>query len=410
MKARLVFALLLASIAAMTMGAGSAQASKGMEVALQDDNIFLGNRPAFSPQLALNRAREIGVTRIRVNVTWTQVVGDTNATKKKAPKGLEYNWTQIDRLIDLAALRGIRIHLCLTGPAPAYATAKKRKGVYKPSAAKFGAFARAAATHFKGRVDRYSIWNEPNLDQWLTPSKSAPQLYRKLFESSFKAIKKADKKAKVLMGETAPYEQKRRNGRLRTWAPVAFLRAVACVDNRFKRSRKKCKLLKADGYAHHPYDYRVAPNRVSKVARGRDNATMGQIGNLTRALSKLAKARALRTPKGKPVDVFLTEFGYFRKNAKTKKNYLGSEKKRGSYLVKAFSLAQKNRRIKQQLQYLLVEVSEGDFGDFFDMSLLDSDNKETLPFTKLRSWAATAAAKGQIKAPGRRIFLPPKKP
>lgn len=410
MKPRLVLALLLTAICALTLGAGSAQASKRMEVAIQDDNAFLGKRFGFSPQLALDRAKEIGVTRIRVNVSWTQVVGDKNAAKKKAPKGLRYQWAEIDRLIDLAAARGIRIHLCLTGPAPAYATAKRRKGVYKVNPAKFAAFARAAARHFKGRVDRYSIWNEPNLDQWLTPSRSAPKIYRKLFESSFKAIKRADKKAKVLIGETAPYEQKRRNGKLRTMAPVAFVRAVACVNKKYKRSGKKCKPLKADGYAHHPYDYRVAPNRVSKVAKGRDNATMGQISNLTRALSKLAKARALRTPKGRPLDVYLTEFGYFRKNAKTKKNYLGSEKRRASYLVRAFKLAQKNRRIKQQLQYLLVEISEGDFGDFFDMSLLDSDNKETLPFAKLRSWAAKAAAKGQIKKPGVRVFLPPKNP
>ena len=86
------------------------------------------------------------------------------------------------------------------------------------------------AEHFAGRVDRYSIWNEPNWRTWLGPLKSAPGLYRSLYTRGYDAIKKADPRAKVLIGETSPYE---RPG-LST-APIAFLRKVACVNSKYKR-------------------------------------------------------------------------------------------------------------------------------------------------------------------------------
>ena len=64
----------------------------------------------------------------------------------------------------------------------------------------------------------------------------------------------------------------------------------------------------ADGYAHHPYDFANPP---AAPYPGADNVTMGTLGRLTTALDRLAAAKALRTPDGKPLDVYLTEFGYF---------------------------------------------------------------------------------------------------
>ena len=88
--------------------------------------------------------------------------------------------------------RGIKLQLTITGPAPASATADHKIGGNRPDPVKFAAFARTVAVHFKGRVDRYSIWNEPNLSAWLSPSKSAPQLYRSLYKAGYTAIKTVD--------------------------------------------------------------------------------------------------------------------------------------------------------------------------------------------------------------------------
>ena len=49
----------------------------------------------------------------------------------------------------------------------------------------FGKWAGVVAEHFAGRVDRYSIWNEPNWKTWLGPLKAAPALYRSLYTRGY---------------------------------------------------------------------------------------------------------------------------------------------------------------------------------------------------------------------------------
>ena len=83
---------------------------------------------------------------------------------QQAGQILNYYFAGFDQLIDPAAENGIRS----TSRSPARRRAGRRQALrsarrwYKPNATEFGKFAAIAAEHFKGRVDRYSIWNEPN--------------------------------------------------------------------------------------------------------------------------------------------------------------------------------------------------------------------------------------------------------
>ena len=178
------------------------------------------------------------------------------------------------------------MHLSLTGPAPRWADARSaaiKQAWYKPNAREFGKWVAVVAEHFAGRVDRYSIWNEPNWRTWLGPLKAGPALYRSLYTRGYAAIKEADPRAKVLIGETSPYG---RPG-LST-APLAFLRKVDLREQEATGAWAAARALKADGYAHHPYDFRHAPNFQYP---GADNVTIGTLSRLTRALDRL---RALR--------------------------------------------------------------------------------------------------------------------
>jgi hypothetical protein len=212
--------------------------------------------------------------------------------------------------------------------------------VYKPKAGKFRAFAHAAALHFRGRVSRYSIWNEPNYVGWLKPLRSAPRIYRGLMAAGYRGIKSVQPRAQVLFGETVPYASKGHST-----APLWFLRHATCVDRHWHRHCRRG--LKADGYAHHPYDFLHSPHFRYP---GRSNVTIGTLGRLTRALNRLARNGALRTSRGKRLNVYLTEFGYF-----------GSGKRRipagrrAKYLRQAYRIARRNSRVKQMLQYLLVQ-------------------------------------------------------
>jgi hypothetical protein len=372
---------------------GDARAARGMELAIQDDALFVQGNKRFRGNKAFDYAKQLGITRIRVNLLWAYTMPRQQHNARRKPATINYDFRQIDELIDRAASNGMRIHLSLTGPAPRWANAKRArtpKAWYKPNAAQFGQFVRVAAQHFKGRVDRYSIWNEPNWKTWLGPLKSAPGLYRAMYVRAYSAIKKVDRRAQVLIGETSPYG---RPG-LAT-SPLAFLRKVTCVNSKYRRVAK-CPKLKADGYAHHPYDFRHAPNFEYP---GEDNVTIGTLSRLPRALDRLRRSGALRTPRGGRMPLYLTEYGYFASGKRAL-----SAKTRSRYLKQAYTLALRNGRVKSQMQYLMLTLPRGS-DSTFNTGLVSRSGKRLPQFNALRSWYR--ANRGRVKRPQRSFALPP---
>src|SRR3954452_2820103 len=320
---------LATALITLVVPAASAQASSRMEFALQDDSVFV-NEYFMPREKALEHAKKLRAQRIRVNVLWARTLVSGANAKKPPKKGAQYDFSRLDALQAAAAAKGIKLQLTLSGPAPAWATKDHKVGANQPDPVKFAAFARTAPAHFGGRVDRYSIWNEPNLRVWLAPTAKAPTLYRSLYRAGYSAIKTVDPKAQVLFGELAPY----RDGR--TIAPLAFLRAAT-----------KGKLLKADGFALHPYQFTSAPTRL---AGGPDDAPISQLKRVTKLLDKLAKAHKLRNAKGKGLDLYLTEFGYLSKGTRAL-----AQGTRAKYLKAAYQIARKNPRVREILQYQLVD-------------------------------------------------------
>src|SRR3954466_7068403 len=359
----------------------AAHAAHGMELAVQDDAVLMSRLYGSVPK-TMKLVSQLKASRIRANVTWSYVVGKA-AKRRTAPEHIAYNWTGYDALIREAAARGIRVQLTLTGPAPAWATGNHRVGHYMPKSSPFRAFASAAAEHFRGRVDRYSIWNEPNYVHWLAPLSRGPKLYRALYVAACAAIKRADPGAQVLIGETSPF-----GSRGRSTAPLKFLRALTCATGEYSAARQ-CSPLWADGYAQHAYDPTHAPTYRYP---GADNVTLATLDRLTRALDKLAAADLLTDPDGRPLGVYVTEYGYF---ASGKKRI--SAARHASYLVKAFRMAQANPRVREMLQYLIVKP-RGNLRHF-DTSIADSRGRPTLPFKKLAAWSKAALEAGRIAAP-----------
>jgi hypothetical protein len=379
---------LIALLTAFLFAAGDARAAAGLEVALQDDDVFVsqitGNR-----ETAFAQAQQMGVTRLRFNIIWSRVMPGDQAAATAAPVAVNYDFSLYDQAIAAAAAHGLRVQLTLTGPAPAWATANHRVGVYRPNAAAFAAFARAATIHFSGRVDRYTIWNEPNLKAWLAPLKSAAITYRALYAAGYAAIKDVDPNAAVLIGETAP------NGRKgRMTAPLDFLAGLTCSTPTFSK-RKRCAPLVADGYAHHPYAFTVSPKKASG---GRRDVTMATLARLTRALTKLARRHVLVTPTGRSLDLYLTEFGYFNGNKRAL-----PMSKRVAYLKLAFKIARLNPRVRQLLQYILVDRSN----DIFRTGVVNTDGSPLPTFTGITAWAQHEQQTHGIAVTTGPISLPP---
>ena len=361
--------MLAVALAAALAGCGSsdddAPPPRGIEVAIQDNAVLL-HRLYYGRDRAFDRLRELGVSWIRAPLIWHQV---------ERPDG-SFDFSEAESLVDAAREEGFQVQLGLIPPAPASATGDGRVGVVRPSPERFAAFARAAAERFRSRVRRWSIWNEPNLVNWLRPVAEMPELYRALYEAGHRAIKSVSPDAQVLIGETAPHVR-RGDG----VAPLSFLRRLTAAGP-----------LAADGWAHHSYDFEAPPEREYP---GDDNVTLGSIDRLVRALDRLAADGALRDRAGRPLDVWITEFGYFQTTGRAL-----APRRRADYVRRAFELAaSRYPRVRQLLQYLLVSPPEGFPGGRFDTSLLTRSGQPTPAFEALAGWARAAAAAGVVVSP-----------
>ena len=357
---------------ATSLGAvSSAHAARGMEVGLQDDAVFL-YQSYYNRDLALQQAKQLGVTRLRVNVLWNRIASAQNS-RRHAPAQVIYNWGPYDSIVDAAAFYGIKVQMTVAGPAPAWANGKHRPGLhagaYKPNARLYGQFVHAVALHFRGRVDRYSIWNEPNWPGWLAPYKSAPRIYAGLYRAGYAAVKSADPNAKVLFGELAPQEH-----RGKSLAPLTFVRRATRHGHFF-----------ADGFAHHPYAFAVSP---TSRKGGRNDVTMGTLGRLTHLLHVLAHKRKLRTRQGGSLPVYLTEYGYFARGPRSL-----PVRRRAAYLRKGFQMALHNPSVREMTQYTLVAPPRG---TEWDTSLVSSSGRRSSVFNTLSSWTQGALRVGGI--------------
>jgi hypothetical protein len=366
---------LIAAVAAIALAASGppAHAAKGMEVALQDDPAFVGEL-SLKRKKALKLASKLHVTRIRVNLPWATIINKPNG--KKRPNHRHYDFTSYDALWRAARKHGILLQLTISGPAPAWATSNHQIGNNKIKVDYFKEFVKTTAKHFRAAVDRYAIWNEPNWGSWNSPLEGNAERYRKMYLAAFKIIRKIDPSAKILIGETSPFGEPGRST-----SPLKFLRQL---------TKPKGRLI-ADGYAHHPYDYSRSPYDPGKR---NDNAAINTLKNLTDQLDKLAKAKKLTTPAGKPLDLYLTEYGFMASG-----KYKKPAKKRALFLTHGFDIALKNPRVKEMLQYLLAPPPP--FQADFDTSIVTKKGKPTKPFTALQQWTTKEAKAHMIALPFR---------
>jgi hypothetical protein len=398
--ARPVRALLAATLAVGSIATlwllvpNDARAARGLELGIQDDALFVQGNKRFPGDRSFQYVKALGVTRIRVNLLWAWSMPSPQAGARRRPGQIAYNFTEVDDLIDRAKRHGIRVHLTLTGPAPRWANARRslKQSWYKPNAREFGDWVGVVAKHFKGRVDRYSIWNEPNWETWLGPLDAAPGIYREMYMFGYTAIKRADRKAKVLIGETSPYG---RPGM--STSPLAFLRKVTCVSRNYRRKRG-CPRMRADGYAHHPYDFEHSPGYRYP---GGDNVTIGTLSRLTRALDRLKRSGALRKNGGGRMPVYLTEYGYFASGYRAV-----SAQKRSRWLQQAYSIALKNPRVKGQMQYTLL-TRDPRSQSTFNTGLVDRGGGRLSQYNALARWYR--AHRNAVKRPGRPFKLPARK-
>jgi Cellulase (glycosyl hydrolase family 5) len=338
----------LAVLAALALPAAAA-ASSTQESTFSDDDLLVRGTPAVQAQ-TMDAMKALGADRVRVTLMWRLVAPAGDDAQKPAgfdgadpaayPAGA---WDRYDRIVQLAAQRGLKIAFDVSAPAPNWATGTPPEQpqidpTFDPNAAEFAAFVRAAATRYRS-VHYWSIWNEPNdaaslTPQWLhdprDPTRwvpTSPQVYRRLLDAAWQALQDTGHgRDTILIGETAPKGLLDNAGLTASIDAQLFVRELYCVDENLQVYQgtsaevRGCPtanqaatfvhdhpaLFFATGWAHHPYELSIAPN---KPPRHEDNwITLGNLTDLNRLLRRI-RARYAQPPQVLS-RLYLTAYGY----------------------------------------------------------------------------------------------------
>ena len=282
---------------------------------------------------ALDLLKRAGVGSVRLTAGWSVLAPRPRAGRRPRfdptdPAAYqESGWRRLDRAVRGARARGMAVIIDIAFWAPVWATEgdrseRPRRGV---DPGRFAHFAEAVARRYDGEYDppgaggprpavrAFTLWNEPNLPDFLGPQWRDPQarevplsphLYRRMIEAAYPAVKAVQPDSLVLVGGLAAY------GHRGGVPPLRFLRELACVDDRLKPlGRPECasfRRVPGDGFAHHPYSTRTFPDEVERGADP-DDVPLARIGSLAGLLDALA-ARGRVDPAMR--DLYLTEYGY----------------------------------------------------------------------------------------------------
>lgn len=132
----------------------------------------------------------MGIKMVRFDFDWSVI---------EAVKG-NFDWSSTDRIVRAANERNMKV-LALLTYSPGWAR-PAGTGSHAPptNAADFATFARMAAQRYCAQgVDRWEIWNEPNIGDFWEPKPDADR-YGALFRAAVKALHDVDPRATVLTG------------------------------------------------------------------------------------------------------------------------------------------------------------------------------------------------------------------
>ncbi|MEK6229481.1 MAG: hypothetical protein AABM31_09185 [Actinomycetota bacterium] len=372
----LVCALLAATAALLTPSAASA--STGQLSLIQDDRELFG-LAGEDPAAVMAEMKAIGVDVVRTNVIFYKVYDKPSQRKRPGgfnpadPNSAQYDWSGTDRLVQLARTNGIKVLMTVTGPGPHWSSTRVSKCrsvpcTYLPNTKVFGQFAAAVAKRYKGFVDYYSIYNEPNLEVWLTPQikrsggarvELAGLHYRKLFQAAYKSIARFDgaRRNRVLIGEIAAISN-----------PLPFLNAALCLDPSglpFSGPAKRaagCKAgrLNAGGFAIHPYNFGGYGTPRSKTS----NRNALSIAYMPRLHTLSANAVRRKRIPSRGRGVYITEFGFQTRPPDRLSRITPA--KQAQYINESDRLTYGDSKVKMVGQYELVDVP---FQDQFNSGL-----------------------------------------
>jgi hypothetical protein len=350
-KSSIALATIVLCVLAASAKPQPAAAARGMLVGIYDPI-----QPVDSPDKAFPALVKLRAQIIRLDLNWN-LVAKKQPDQPTDPRDPAYDWSNYDRVVLNAAKNKIQVLFTMYG-TPRWAQGKQ-KGVNRAPRrmAYLRHFALAAAKRYSGNfrrddktklpaVRKWLAWNEPNNPVFLKPQwvkfgrryvPIAAKTYAQICTAVWTGVHASHlAKEVVACGATDPRGNNAGRSRRPSISPLAFLAQL-----------KKYGLRHFDVYAHHPY-YGRPSESPSMKPKDRNSVTLGNIGVLTKLLSKLYGNKKL----------WITEYGY--QTRPPDRTFGVSWIKQAQYLTKAYKIARKNPRITMMLWFLLKD--EGRLG------------------------------------------------
>lgn len=216
---------------------------------------------------------------VRLGAGWSSIAPTQPPSGLGAEPGWPgYRWDQLDGAVRSASAHGLKVMITASG-APRWAEgadmpSAAKPGTWKPDPIAYGVFAKALARRYSGnfpdpevpgatlpRVSFFEAWNEPNLDEYLSPQWRDHELfaagwYRDMLNRFYAGVKSVQPHAKVIAPGTAPYGD--RPGGSRS-PPVLFVRSLFCMKVGHLKSRGCPARTHLDVFSHHPINVGKGP-------------------------------------------------------------------------------------------------------------------------------------------------------
>jgi hypothetical protein len=286
--------MLLAATLLLAFGAAQASAAPRMPIGFFDDQSF---RWSADRAENLQSAAAAGASIVHTTATWASIA-PTKPADASDGSDPAYRLADLDDIVQQASAQGMRVMIDVTG-TPKWANGGKTPNHLPTKLSDLTAFTRMLATRYNGAnghgyVGLWSVWNEPNLELFLTPQFAGkkivgPANYAKLYKAAYAGIKAGNSRAQVALGETsARGRDKPLPGVSDSIAPGTFARLLA-----------QQKGLKFDAWAHHPYP--TSPNLPPLQKVRYPNVTLSTFPQFEKDLKKWFH---------RTVPIWITEYGH----------------------------------------------------------------------------------------------------
>ncbi len=137
-----------------------------------------------------NLVKAMGFNWIKINLSWKSVEGT---------KGIIGSWSSYDAAVDTARSNGFSI-LMRVDDSPQWASGSTASNAPPIDDNDLANFMYLVAQHFKGKVQAYEIWNEPNLSIEWGNQPPDPIKFGRMLKALYPRVKQADPSAIVVTG------------------------------------------------------------------------------------------------------------------------------------------------------------------------------------------------------------------